>query len=1515
MVMHQPKDAWFSRIFSREGMKVIFFTALFLLFSFTAVEGKNDDEYTINFNNVSIEEYVRFVSKITNINFIYQEDDMNFSVTVVSEDPTTPENVMSTLAQILRINGLTMLEQDGNLVIHKNPNVKQFAKLVFDGEKIDKRYPLVTKVFSIKNEKAEAVEAIIKPMISQDAILDISVATNQLILTDITANVEKVSLLIENLDSPSSPLTVETYKVKHNSPEFLISVASQIITPLAQGNPFLMVPQPRTNIIFLVSTPALIDKGVSVLHSLDSAPKSKKGIEELKPENVFIYKTKFHSPSDIADSLRNMAKDMEKSGYIESGFLKTIESVYVVKETNSLLFTGDAPSLTKVREILDILDSATSDEAAEMQDSFYLYKPKNKTPKELKKAINELIDSLEESKMGNQQILSILKNAQVVSLIQSLVFSGDPVAFNKIKEILASLDTPCGAETSTESSFYLYQLQHIDPDTLKTVLMDMAKNLNKSGICEEGLVDVIRSMKYVKGSGSVLFTGNKNALKRLEEALPSIDKKSMIGGGLSSRSQFFVYKPKFVSGEDIEDSLKEYGDSFEDAHLADNALLRAIQSMKYVKSTNSLLFTGDPETLNKLEGLIATIDVKGGIAEKEFYLYQLQYVTKDQLENYLDQIAKNLNRKEHSQKNLYDTIESMKWVDQSHSFMFKGDQTSIEKIKKLLQEFDTAEQKKAPGQSTFLMYELKHVSENQMDSFLQEVSRNLKASDIGEDNLIETIRSRKWIPQSQSYMFSGSQDTLQRLQKILEDFDVVSESRRKTTYFVYHLKKVQGPLVEERLEEFAKKMKASGLRNTGVLKVIENIKYIKETNSLLLTGDEKSIEEVKILIEEYDTGEAVSIASDFFMYRPQYIPAEQIEDQLKDIGDNLKKGNLADDALLQAISTVHFSDQNKALIFTGPPEALQKVEGLIKEIDVPGDAEPGIQQMGQVTFLLYKLKFASGPNIVQSIQGVADDLKRSRAEPGFLTALQSMKYIKETNSLLFTGTQEALEKVQKLVEKFDVPGEDADFEGPSTYFVYKPEYVAGPELEQLLKDFINHLSATGLADPSLFQAVRSAKWVEKTNSLIFTGSAEAVGKIKELLRSFDVPGGEGLTPTAIQDLDSTSFLVYKLQYHKGDEIQGALRQIGQDLIENKSKLNENLLQAIQSIQWLKVTNSLLCTGDQSTLTRLKELIKNLDVPLKQVFIEILVIRTTLTNMLNIGLDWGSKFKVKDKFAGNLSNISNNTLNNNPQFVSGFNSVNATRFPQTTDTGLNSGLDLGIIGDIIWHKGRSFVSLASLLRALQQDSETSIVLTPKILTQDNRTSSIFIGQNIPYVGSFVSNTGNNATVQTTNLEYRDVGVNLVITPVLGNSDIVTLDIQLENSTVATDAEGNLTINTDNTIVNGITTDRTTMNTTVHVPNQSFLVLSGNVDILKSRSREGIPCLGGIPYLGAAFSQLINSDTRNNLVIFIKPHIITSHRDIMELTRSQEDLYRENAGSGDLEYDVDEGMELLKSFDDE
>lgn len=1725
--------------------------------------------YTINYNNVSIIEYIKFVTKICNVNFLFNESDLNFNVTVVSEDPITPQNVMSTLIQILRIHGLNILEQDKNLVIHNSADVKQFAKLVFDGQPLDKSYPIVTKVFRL-NTKVDAIAAIIRPMLSTEAILDVSPETQMIILTDITTNVEKVSLLIDNLQSPQTSMTIEPYHVKFNDPAFLINMASQIMAPLSQGHPYIMVPQPKANAIFIVSTPALVEKTITVLTNLDTAPKKEKAPpKELKAQNIFIYKVMNKSLSEVIRGLHEISQNIQASGYSEKGLVESIDTVKPIKETNSLLFTGDPETLSKLREILGALDVSNKETEEAARESFFMYKPQHRSPNDISDALGDL---LRHTKIGDKSLLETLMSAKVVPTTQSIVFTGDPATFTKVRDILATIDIPGKAPAVGKSTFFVYQIKNVTDEQLETSLKSFARDIEKSGVAEEGLIQSINNMKYLKDTNSIVFTGDDKSLKRLQDLLPSFDHEMFSQAAqqkkMSERAQFYVYKPKFLKGDEIAKSLKDVAENLKDAGLADPALLRSIDSMKWVKSTNSLLFTGDPASLQKIEGLIQTIDVqaqikpghertfylyqlqyaprekveqflsqvadnlkKKGLKEEDlieaiysmkwipdshsfmfsgtqtslarikelltafdipaeravaaaqplFILYQLQYVSRDKMEDYLRQIAQHLNRTDEKQNNLYKAIYSMKWIDSSQSFMFSGTKDALNQIQDMIKEFDTVAQKGAP-QATFLLYTLKYVTQAQMDGYLQQVMQGLSKAKVPEPDLISSIDSRKWIPESRSFMFSGSPATLNRISDMVKGFDVAEqvekpqeqsyfvyklehasgdavedslrqfeskmkssgyadknvtavidkiqwvkdtnsllltgdpkaindvkaliaqydvakaaqtyfvyklqhasgdtveaalqqfEAKMKTsgypdkgiinvidtiqwvkdtnsllltgdpkavdavkalvaqydvskptveqTYFVYKLQHVSGDIVEDDLHQFETKMKSSGYADKNILNVIDKIQWIKETNSLLLTGDPKAIDEVKALIEQYDVvAKTPSKRSDFFMYKPQHISPSTLERSLKDLGDNLKKADLADDALLSAIASARYNDSTQSIIFTGNPPSLQKIEGLVKEIDIPSAKPAPIQHIGKTTFMLYKLKVATGPQIMKSLNGIASDLKKSgTSDKNFLAALNSMKYIRETNSLLFTGTEPALEKIKPLVDKFDVPelGIKVTPEvAPSNFFIYKPQYLSGPQLESTLTDFADHLKETGLSDPALFNTIHTMKWVEKTGSLVFTGDDKTLARVKELLKEFDV--GEKAVPgpvdSSIQAIDNTSFLVYKLQFHKGDEIQGALRSIGSDLLKSNSAVNASLLNAIHSIQWLQVTNSLLSSGDQETLTRLKELIKNLDVPLKQVFIEVLVIETTISNILNFGLNWGGKVKFKDDFAGSTGNFNSTPAasTGTPNLSNSITNVNATSFPLPQNIPFEQNFDLGVIGDIVFHKGRSFVSLGSLMQALQTDSETSIVMTPKIISQDNKTSSIFIGQNIPFVGSFVQNTQVN-TLSTTNLEYRDIGMNLTITPVLGNADVVTLDIVLDNTAVPANAQGQ---NTNVSVggVQGITTSKTTLNTTVHVPNENFLVLSGMINTSKNRQKQGIPCLGGLPLIGAAFSALNTIDSKDNIVIFMRPHIINSYSDMKRITQDQEDLFQENAGSQSLEADYVDGLELLKSIDDE
>src|ERR1700722_12157186 len=178
------------------------------------------DTYTVNFNNIAIIEFIRFASKITNLNFVFEEGDLQFSVTVVSEEAVSAKNVMSALSQVLRMHDLTLIEQDGNVLITKSKTVNQIAPIVSSDlpDSKAKNAALVTRVFRLKNASVNTIAGIIRPMCSDSALIEVSLETRQLIVTDVTTNVDQIASLLTSLDAPHSPLDVETYVVKNIPP-------------------------------------------------------------------------------------------------------------------------------------------------------------------------------------------------------------------------------------------------------------------------------------------------------------------------------------------------------------------------------------------------------------------------------------------------------------------------------------------------------------------------------------------------------------------------------------------------------------------------------------------------------------------------------------------------------------------------------------------------------------------------------------------------------------------------------------------------------------------------------------------------------------------------------------------------------------------------------------------------------------------------------------------------------------------------------------------------------------------------------------------------------------------------------------------------------------------------------------------------------------------------------------------------------------------------------------------------
>ena len=236
----------------------------------------NQKTILINFNNVAITEYIRFISRIANKNFVFDENDLQFTVTIVSEEPTTIDNIMTALLQELRIHDLEFIEQDNTIIIHRNSRVSAISRVVTENESVHDvvDVDLVTKVFRLNTLEADRAAIILKPMVSATALVEVLKQTNHLIITDLASNVREITNLLNSLDSPQSGMVIGQYVARTQPIDSLIAIASRIIEPIAQDQKITFIPHRVANSIFVVSNPYLVERTISILKYLDQTATS-----------------------------------------------------------------------------------------------------------------------------------------------------------------------------------------------------------------------------------------------------------------------------------------------------------------------------------------------------------------------------------------------------------------------------------------------------------------------------------------------------------------------------------------------------------------------------------------------------------------------------------------------------------------------------------------------------------------------------------------------------------------------------------------------------------------------------------------------------------------------------------------------------------------------------------------------------------------------------------------------------------------------------------------------------------------------------------------------------------------------------------------------------------------------------------------------------------------------------------------------------------------------------------------
>lgn len=525
---------------------------------------------------------------------------------------------------------------------------------------------------------------------------------------------------------------------------------------------------------------------------------------------------------------------------------------------------------------------------------------------------------------------------------------------------------------------------------------------------------------------------------------------------------------------------------------------------------------------------------------------------------------------------------------------------------------------------------------------------------------------------------------------------------------------------------------------------------------------------------------------------------------------------------------------------------------------LPGEVAKGVAPGGDVE------------DLVTFVYQLRRNLTPKTAIAAFTSLLSpagTIQPIPQAQALVISDTRDRVNAIVSLLRSIE--GLDYRWE----FELYHLKEAEAEQVVSVLQGMYNEIKKLGDAAEET-PLVAAVPWA---NAVLISGTPEQKAKIHSFLDTLD----------NVVIRDKGRIRVYKLKNVEATSFALVMQSLLEGKLKEKKAAGES--QAVSGEEIFKVsadktTNSLLILSSPETFNQIEPIISELDKPLEQVYVECLVLETSLANARDFGVEWlaGGGAGSNLGQVGFLDSTGNsNLLNYASPAMDG---------SRPGYEALPGGFSLGVLGNMVTYKGQTFPTIGALISFTKSLDEINIISTPQLMTLDNAPAEVFVGENRPFLVSTKFDSNNNP-VQT--YEYRDVGVKLNITPHINAAEkLIRLDIYQEVKKLASSMAADTT--------QPITLTRYTK-TSVQILDSTTIVISGLVQDDSSRGKTGVPGLASVPVLGWLFKREETSSDKRTLMVFITARIINTREEAQKLSDVRKKAFDDGQAESRKQYD--------------
>ncbi len=498
--------------------------------------------------------------------------------------------------------------------------------------------------------------------------------------------------------------------------------------------------------------------------------------------------------------------------------------------------------------------------------------------------------------------------------------------------------------------------------------------------------------------------------------------------------------------------------------------------------------------------------------------------------------------------------------------------------------------------------------------------------------------------------------------------------------------------------------------------------------------------------------------------------------------------------------------------------------------------------------------------------GVNADQLQTYDVTDFGTPVKSMHVSKQGNTAIvdvaFNGRvdykteQDGNKLVLKISKKKEVKKDMPKYNGKPISLNFQDVPVR--TVLQLIADFNNfNLVTTDTVRGNITIRLDSVPWEQALETILrikgldkrLDGNILLVAQAKELA---DLEEQKLQGQKKVEELAPLVTEYVQVNYAKASEISKLLAAGGGENGSNRILSNRGSVSVDQR------TNTLIVKDTAETLDKVQDLVKKLDVPIKQVTIEARIVTVDDTVTDELGVNWSLSKNGNNDPQKAYSIAHNSTLNPyGTDTDSGTDTWDRTNgnghghwMTQTAFDTVSTGIGLSI--GKIWDN----ILVDMYLSALETENKAEVISSPRVTTADQQEALIEQGVDIPTEVSTSSGS--------TSTEWKKAVLSLKVTPQITPDNRIILDLVVTQDTMGEE------VATGNGRSRSINTQR--VETQVLVENGETIVLGGIYQQEITKRVSKVPLLGDIPYLGALFRYTNNANRKRELLVFVTPKIV-------------------------------------------